>query len=194
MGFAGANALFGGNFGGTALSSALSFVGANRANDAAHDLSAEQFSWYRQHENRRYERTVNDLRRAGLNPMLAVSGGMTPGGGSMPGTASMHNPFADASSAVALRRQKAEIENIREDTQKKKAEKFTQDNLGALYAKEHQIKNQVLHTAKAAAAEADIERKFFKQKKGKFFKALDIMGRSLNPFTSSGKNAAGALK
>lgn len=108
--------------GSSLVSGGLGFLGGTMANDAAHDMAADQFAWSLQADNTKYRRAVEDLRKAGLNPLLAVGGGIhggTPSGGSTPG---MHNPFEGISSALALKKQKAEIENIQENTQRTKAE------------------------------------------------------------------------
>lgn len=97
-------------------SAVLNYIGARQANDAAHDLSADQFAWSLQADNTKYQRAVHDLRKAGLNPVLAAGGGIhggTPSGGSTP---SMHNPAEGLNSALALRTQQAQIENIKADT------------------------------------------------------------------------------
>lgn len=61
------------------LNSALGAVFARQERKAQQNFAARMF------ENR-YQMTVRDLRKAGLNPMLAVTGGAL-GGGSVPSTA-----------------------------------------------------------------------------------------------------------
>lgn len=107
--FTGADLISGG-------SAVLGAIGANRANDAAHDLSADQFAWSLNADKWKYQRAADDLQKAGFNRMLAVSGGIhggTPSGGSTP---SMHNPAEGLNSALSLRTQQAQIENIKADT------------------------------------------------------------------------------
>lgn len=70
-----------------------------------------------------HQREVADLRKAGLNPILSATGGKgssTPGGS----TAQQRNPVPDniASTALAVKMQHAQIENIKQDTQKKNSE------------------------------------------------------------------------
>lgn len=113
------------------VSGGLAAFGAREANDAAHDLSADQFAWSLEADKRKYQRAVADLRKAGLNPILAAGGGVhggTPSGGSTPG---MHNPFQDVNSAVAQRRLDAEIKLLRAQEDREKSQTNLNDNLGA---------------------------------------------------------------
>lgn len=76
-----------------------------------------------------HRREVNDLRLAGLNPMLSINkGAATPMGGGAPGaSAKMENIMAAGpATAMAARRVAAEVDNIKADTTSK-------DRLEALY-------------------------------------------------------------
>ena len=73
---------------GTALSlgsSAASYLGQKKANEMNRDLSREQMQFQREMSNTAYQRAMDDMREAGLNPILAgkLGGASTPGG-SMP--------------------------------------------------------------------------------------------------------------
>lgn len=61
---------------------ALSFIGAERTNSANAAMSRQQMDFQERMSNTSYQRAVNDLNQAGLNPMLAYTqgGAATPPG------------------------------------------------------------------------------------------------------------------
>lgn len=124
-----------GIFGGADLisggSAVLGYIGARQANDAAHDMAADQFAWSLDADSKKYRRAVQDLRAAGLNPLLAVGGGVhggTPSGGSTP---SFQNPFAGVAGAMSLKRLDAEIDLLRAQEKREKSQSDLNDNQGA---------------------------------------------------------------
>lgn len=94
----------------------------------------------------RYQWTMEDMRRAGLNPMLAYMQG--PGSPGSAGTASVPgNIGTDAiNSALAVRRAQSEnklleyqAENVAQDTTKKFHEAMSAQNMAAKLSRENQI-------------------------------------------------------
>lgn len=67
----------------------LNFLGGQQTNEANKELSAEQRDWMERMSNTAHQREVNDLREAGLNPILS-SGGKGAQVGT-PGLATMEN-------------------------------------------------------------------------------------------------------
>lgn len=96
-------------------------VGSLVSSAASMKSAGDQMDFQRDMSNTSYQRAMADMRKAGLNPMLAYQrgGASTPGGAGF----QVENPAESAvTTAMALRRQKADIKNISQDTEKKAAE------------------------------------------------------------------------
>jgi hypothetical protein len=94
----------------------------SRANDQMQDLSRENLRWQQIYSKNKHRYEVEDLKNAGLNPMLAMgmTGGTT-GGSSVPNLQA-ESQLGEAvqnsvSTAMELRRAKADL-NIMENTEK----------------------------------------------------------------------------
>jgi hypothetical protein len=107
---------------------ALSYYGAREANEQNKKLAREQMAFQKasSHEqmdfqermsNTAYQRSMEDMRKAGLNPILAYNQGgasAPPGAQSAGASATMQNELSGAvSSALDARRARYEIENMK---------------------------------------------------------------------------------
>jgi len=123
------------------LEAGLSYFGNNmlagQANESSAKAAAASYANNMKAFQRRYQDTVVDMRAAGLNPILAASGGFNVSGAptmpmaqSFPGTMSFgHNLSSTAKdyqdveqSKTEVQKKEVEINNIMQDTAKKKEE------------------------------------------------------------------------
>ena len=98
----------------------LSFIGQERANKKNLQIAREQMAFQERMSNTSYQRAMEDMRIAGINPMLAIQqgGASTPGGAS----ATMQDAISPAvSSAQHARRITQELRNMRATEQETKS-------------------------------------------------------------------------
>jgi hypothetical protein len=94
----------------TAAAGGLNFLGQKDANATNMQLAQNQMDFQREMSNTSYQRAVADMKKAGLNPMLAYS----QGGASSPGGASttVQNKFSGA--VQAAQQQQLQNESIKQ--------------------------------------------------------------------------------
>lgn len=103
----------------------LGVYGAHRANQQAKQLAREQMNFQERMSNTSYQRAMNDMQQAGLNPVIAFGGGA--GGASTPGgaMAPIQNEAAGAvNSALEVRRANAELKNLEEQNDVLRSQKI----------------------------------------------------------------------
>jgi len=105
-----------GNNLGSIVSGAGTIYGQQQANQANREISREQMAFQERMSNTAYQRAMNDMRRSGLNPMLAYKqgGSSSPGGAGIP----MQNVAAGLPAAIssAVQAKKAPFEIAKMET------------------------------------------------------------------------------
>ena len=117
-------------FAGPAISAIGSLIGGSSQNKANQAMAQAQMDFQERMSNTSYQRSVKDLKAAGLNPMLAY----TQGGASTPSgaTAQMANPLGDATnSAMGALQTTAQVKNLMEQNNLLMAQQDQADSMTA---------------------------------------------------------------
>lgn len=183
-----------------------SAAGQWMANSEAKDASQRQMDFQKETLRHQYQWGMEDMRKAGLNPILAYKQGgagsasgadYTPGN---VGAAAVSGASTATSSALAARAQDSQLENIAADTRLKESQDKTQAALQVqAMAQANQANSQSalneavktrtnvdtlistenLQSAKAAAERAKADEAFYSTPEGQALRTLDQVRKSI---------------
>jgi len=186
-----------GTIGASIIGGLGSFFGAKSQNKANKAIAREQMAFQERMSNTAYQRSMDDMRSAGLNPILAykTGGASTPSGAGIPAVNEIEPAI---SSAMAARRHVAEVKQINA------SEKNTKQNTAVAYA-QHRLIQYHINLAQTQAVTARQKAKWqvvedrWKMKimdspMGEWLVKANFTGQSINPLSSSAQSGGSAYR
>lgn len=187
---------------GALIGAGAGLLGGILQNSAAKSAASKQMAFQKETLQHQYQWGMEDMRKAGLNPILAYKqggAGSASGSSYTPqniGSAAVQGASTAQSSALATRAQTEQLKNIVADTRLKEDQSATQIALQlqhrmqaaqaaaqtAKTTQETDILGLNVATAKAAAAQAQTDYKFHNSEAGRILRLWELgAGKALGP-------------
>lgn len=176
---------------GSAVSAIGSFAGLKSANRANRQLAGRQMDFQKDMSNSAYQRSMADMKKAGLNPILAYQ----QGGASSPAgaTANMQDAITPAiNSANTVSRTRAEIDNLRAQNAQINSQTILNEALQKSATADALLK---VNSAKKVAVDADLashllpnarlQSKMDTSEFGEFGRKVERFINTINPFANN---------
>ncbi len=184
----------------------FSAFGAARQNKEARAAAQRQMDFQREMYGSRYQMTMADMKKAGLNPMLAYQQGVggAPGGSSYSpaniGAGAGAAGAGVATSALNLRRQNEEFKNLKADRQLKRQLNRTeivkqvkaQQDTNESYARMQNIRQDFRIKSPQEIVSA-IDKKMWDTRYGRILRYMGLSAREINQILSAPAAAAGGF-
>lgn len=199
------------------IGGAFAAAGQASANQEAKAASARQMEFQERMSNTQFQRGMADMKKAGLNPILAykMGGATAPGGSTYTpgniGAAAVQGAASAQATNRSVREQdlakdllgaQVDVTNqnainliqqrdlIRAQTMQAKASSAQAMAAAGRETAQTAILGETLQSAKAAAAVAKADEDFYKTEAGENLRKLNRLMTNLNPFVDAGTSAA----
>lgn len=172
------------------LSGGLSFIGGLLGQEKTDKRLERQMAFQEQMSSTAYQRAMKDMKKAGLNPMLAYSqgGASAPSGASSPAQDILTPAVATAQQAKRLNAEVKNMEetnkNIGEQNKNLQAERHRIGSSTKQIEANTRILEETYQQAKREAIKAKTDEEFFSSPIGRVIRTLGTAGREINPFNS----------